>query len=125
MPKCVLRSQTCVWRESVEATETRSAVVGFRLVASHNKSTRARPVFGAPRHGAPTMRDEEGVLMGIKWRRSKKRSDEDADDVKVEVDLMTGAMRIDPHKLLRSKAMRELLHDAKELEDQILERRSD
>ena len=63
--------------------------------------------------------------MGIKWRRSKKRSDEDADDVKVEVDLMTGAMRIDPHKLLRSKAMRELLHDAKELEDQILERRSD
>ena len=63
--------------------------------------------------------------MAIKWRRSKKRSNEDDDDVKVKVDLMTGARRVDPHELLRSKGMRDLLNDAKQLEDQILKRRSD
>ena len=63
--------------------------------------------------------------MGTKGRGSKNaRSSEDADDVKVEVDLLTGAMRVDPHKLLRSKGMRDLLEDAKELEDQILKRRA-
>ena len=63
--------------------------------------------------------------MGTKRRGSKNaRSSEDADEVKVEVDLLTGAMRVDPHKLLRSKAMRDLLEDAKELEDQVLKRRA-
>ena len=64
--------------------------------------------------------------MGIKWWRSKKRSNEDTDDVKVEVDLLTGAMRVDPHELLRSKGMRDLLNDpnAKRIEKQILERQS-
>ena len=64
--------------------------------------------------------------MGIKWWRSKTRSNED-DDVKVEVDLLTGATRVDPHKLLRSKRMRDLLNDpnVKRIEEQILKRQSD
>ena len=64
--------------------------------------------------------------MGIKWWRSKNRSNED-DDVKVEVDLLTGATRVDPHKLLRSKRMRDLLDNpsAKRIEEQILKRQSD
>ena len=64
--------------------------------------------------------------MGIKWRRSKNRSNEDDDDVKVEVDLMTGAMRVDPNELLRSKAMRDLLNSpsVKRIDEQIRKGRS-
>ena len=65
--------------------------------------------------------------MGIKWRGTKTRSNGDADEVKVEVDLLTGATRVDPHKLLRSKAMRNLLNDpsVKRLDEQILKGQSD
>ena len=64
--------------------------------------------------------------MGIKWRRSKNRSNEDDDDIKVEVDLMTGAMRVDPNELLRSKAMRDLLNSpsVKRIDEQIRKGRS-
>ena len=64
--------------------------------------------------------------MGIKWWRSKTRSNED-DDVKVEVDLLTGATRVDPHKLLRSKRMRDLLNDpnVKRIDEQIRKGRAD
>ena len=63
--------------------------------------------------------------MGIKWRRSKNRSNED-DDVKVEVDLMTGAMRVDPNELLRSTAMRDLLNSpsVERIDEQIRKGRS-
>ena len=64
--------------------------------------------------------------MGIKWWRSKTRSNED-DDVKVEVDLLTGATRVDPHKLLRSKRMRDLLNNpsVKRIDEQIRKGRAD
>ena len=64
--------------------------------------------------------------MGIKWRRSKKRSDEDADDVKVRVDLFTGATYVDPNELLRSKRLRALLNSpsVKRIDEEIRKRQS-
>lgn len=58
--------------------------------------------------------------MGIKGQESKPRPTEDAVEVKVEVDLLTGAMRVDPSKLLRSKATRDLLTEAECIEKQIM-----
>ena len=55
----------------------------------------------APRNDAECERRQP---MGIKGQESKSRPTEDAVEVKVEVDLLTGAMRVDPSKLLRSKA---------------------
>lgn len=64
--------------------------------------------------------------MGIKWRRSKKRSDEDTDDVKVRVDLFTGATYVDPNELLRSKRLRTLLNSpsVKRIDEEIRKRQS-
>lgn len=42
-------------------------------------------------------------------------------EVNVEVDLLTGAMRVDPGKLLRSKATRDMLTEAECIEKQIME----
>ena len=53
--------------------------------------------------------------MGFKWLKSKKNPAEEADEVKVEVDLLTGATRFD----LRSKATRTLLEKVKCVEDRI------
>lgn len=47
-----------------------------------------------------------------------------AGEVKVEVDLLTGAMRVDPGKLLRSKATQDLLKAAECIETQIMKQRS-
>ena len=63
--------------------------------------------------------------MSLKRQDSKAQPTEDARKVKVEVDLLTGAMRVDPDKLLRSKAMRDLLMEAECIEAQITKPRSD
>lgn len=62
--------------------------------------------------------------MGIRGHEPKARPTEDAAEVKVEVDLLIGAMRVDPGKLLRSKAMQDLLTDAECVEQQIMKDRS-
>ena len=58
--------------------------------------------------------------MAIKGQESKPRPTEDAEEVTVEVDLLTGAMRVDPGKLLRSKATQDLLTEAECIEKQIM-----
>ena len=62
--------------------------------------------------------------MGLKGKDSKMQPTEDACNVKVEVDLLTGAMRVDPDKLLRSKATQDLLKQAECIETQIRKPRS-
>ena len=60
--------------------------------------------------------------MRFKGQDSKKRPT-DADDVKVEVDLLTGAVRVDARELLSSKATRDMLEKAKCIERRIIEDR--
>ena len=62
--------------------------------------------------------------MGLKRKHPKARPTDDAGEVKVEVDLLTGAMRVDPGKLLRSKATQDLLREAECIETQIMKQRS-
>ena len=62
--------------------------------------------------------------MRLKRHDSKKRPTEDADDVKVEVDLLTGAMRVNVRELLSSKATRDLLKKAECVEKRIIEDRA-
>ena len=61
--------------------------------------------------------------MGLKGRDSKTRPTEDAGEVKVEVDLLTGAMRVDARELLSSEVTRELLKKAECVEKRINEDR--
>lgn len=62
--------------------------------------------------------------MSLERQDSKTRQTEDASEVKVEVDLLTGAMRVDADRLLRSKATQDLLKEAECIEMQIMKRRS-
>lgn len=62
--------------------------------------------------------------MGFKGKDPKMRPADGAGEVKVEVDLLTGAMRVDPGKLLRSKATQDLLKAAECIETQIMKQRS-
>lgn len=57
-----------------------------------------------------------------KKQESKTRQIEGA--VEVKVDLLTGAMRVDPHKLLRSEATRKLLTEAACVEKLVAKGRS-
>ncbi len=61
--------------------------------------------------------------MGIEGQDSKTRPTEDADEVKVEVDLLTGAMRVDARQLLSSERTREMLKDARRVENLIMKNR--
>ena len=63
--------------------------------------------------------------MDLKRKESKTRSNGDADEVNVEVDLLTGAMRVNPRKLLRSKATRDLLTEVECVEKRIMQGRPD
>ncbi len=62
--------------------------------------------------------------MRLKGKDSKKRPTEYARDVKVKVDLLTGAMSVDARELLSSKATRDLLRKAKCIEERIIKDRS-
>ena len=61
--------------------------------------------------------------MALEGQGSKTRSTEDAGKVKVEVDLLTGAMRVDARQLLSSEATRNMLREAKRVEKRIMEAR--
>lgn len=61
--------------------------------------------------------------MALEGQSSKTRSTEDAGKVKVEVDLLTGAMRVDARQLLSSEATRNMLREAKRVEKRIMETR--
>ena len=60
--------------------------------------------------------------MGLEGQDSETQPTEDAGEVKVEVDLLTGAMRVDARQLLSSKATRDLLEDARRVEELIKNR---
>ena len=61
--------------------------------------------------------------MGLEGQDSKRQPAEDAGEVKVEVDLLTGAMRVDARQLLSSKGTRKMLEDARRVEKLIMKNR--
>lgn len=61
--------------------------------------------------------------MGLRGRDSKTQRAEGTGEVKVKVDLLTGAMRVDARELLSSEATRELLKKAECVEKRIIEER--
>lgn len=62
--------------------------------------------------------------MGFRKREPKTSPTEEANEVEVEVDLLTGATRVDPRKLLSSKATRDLLARVECVEKRIMQDRA-
>ena len=58
--------------------------------------------------------------MRLMGKDSKKLPTEDARDVKVKVNLLTGSKSVDARELLSSKATRDLLRKAKCIEERII-----